>query len=128
MRIIIDTHIFLWAILEPQRLSSAARCYLIDPDNTLLLSAASVWEIGIKYAAGGLPLKQPPNLLIPQQMQIQGIQALPLTIEHALYAHQLPRHHRDPFDRMILAQAMAEDLPIMTADPQFKRYDVKVMG
>jgi PIN domain nuclease of toxin-antitoxin system len=100
---------------------------LIDPENELLLSTASIWEIGTKYALGKLRLKLPPDQIVPQQMQLQNIQSLPLTAEHALYAHQLPLHHRDPFDRILIAQAKVENLPLMTADPQFRRYAIKIL-
>ena len=127
MTILIDTHVFLWAILEPHRLSNSMKIHLIDPDNSLLLSTASIWEICTKYAYGNLPLKLPPDVLVPQQMQLQNILSLALSAEHALHAHKLPLHHRDPFDRMILAQALIENLPIMTADPQFRHYGATIL-
>ena len=127
MKILIDTHIFLWAILEPHRLSAAKTAALIDADNELLMSTASIWEICIKYGRGKLPLKLPPEILVPQQMQLQNILPLPLSAEHALQAHQLPVHHRDPFDRMIIAQAVVESLPVMTDDRHFKKYSIRVL-
>jgi PIN domain nuclease of toxin-antitoxin system len=127
VRILIDTHVFLWAILEPHRLSPVMTRLLMDPDNELLMSVASIWEIGTKYARGHLPLKVPPELLVPQQMQMQNIQPLAVLMEHALQAHQLPLHHRDPFDRMLIAQAVVEKLPLMTADPQFRHYPITIL-
>jgi len=127
VRILIDTHVFLWAILEPHRLSDSMTGVLIDPDNELLLSTASIWEIGMKYALGKLPLSLPPDRLVPQQMQVQNIMPLALSMEHALHAHQLPLHHRDPFDRMLIAQAIVDQIPVMTADPQFRHYPIKVL-
>jgi len=100
---------------------------LMDPDNELLMSTASIWEIGTKYALGKLPLKLAPDLLVPQQMQLQSILPLPLSVEHALQAHQLPPHHKDPFDRMIIAQALVEKLPVMTGDRHFRKYPIKVL-
>jgi len=127
LNILLDTHVFLWAILEPHRLSSSMRRLFIDPDNQLFLSTASIWEIGVKYAIKKLPLMTAPDILVPQQMKIQGILPLSLNMTHALQAHQLPLHHRDPFDRMIVAQARVEVMPIMSADPALKVYGVRIL-
>jgi PIN domain nuclease of toxin-antitoxin system len=126
VRILIDTHAFLWAILQPDRMSAGMRRRYRNPDNMILLSAASIWEIGAKYALGKLPLIMPPHLCMPRYLASQRITILSLTLEHALHAHQLPPHHRDPFDCMILAQATAEQIPIMTADNAFGLYDVRL--
>lgn len=101
---------------------------MASADNTLYLSAISLWEIGMKYGTGKLTFASPPDLLVPQQMKLQGILWLPFGPEHAALAHALPLHHRDPFDRMLVAQAMAEGLPLMTADAAFRPYRVKILS
>ena len=128
MTILIDTHVFLWAILEPHRLSASMCRRLVDPDNQLFLSTVSIWEISTKYAIKKLPLAIAPDILIPQQMKMQGILPLPFNVEHALQAHQLPLHHRDPFDRMLVAQSRVEGIPIMTADRALKAYGVHILA
>ena len=128
MKILLDTHVFLWAIMEPDRLSASMRRRFVDSDNELFLSTASIWEIGTKYVLKKLPLAVEPGILVPQQMKMQGILPLPLNMEHALQAHQLPLHHRDPFDRMIVAQARVEAMPIMSADPALKAYGVRILA
>jgi len=126
LNILLDTHVFLWAILEPHRLTASMRRFFIDPDNQLFMSTASIWEICHKYAIKKLLLVVAPDILIPQQMKIQGILPLPLNMTHALQAHQLPLHHRDPFDRMIVAQARVEVMPIMSADSALKAYGIRI--
>lgn len=110
--------------LTPERLSPASRALVESTDNDLFLSAASAWEIGIKYALRKLRLPEPPAAYVPNRMQ--ALRVLPLSVEHAhaLQVSVLPPHHRDPFDRILIAQAQLEDLPVLTADPVFSRYDV----
>jgi PIN domain nuclease of toxin-antitoxin system len=127
VRFLLDTHVWLWAVSAPERLGDQAREVLTAADNELLLSAASVWEISIKVGLGKLTLPEPPDLFVPGRMARDRITALPVTVTHALAVANLPFVHRDPFDRMLVAQAKTEDLPFLTADPVFLRYDVEVL-
>ena len=128
MRILLDTQVWLWLQSTPGRLGTRARALVVDPENELLLSAASSWEIAIKHALGKLQLPAPPREYVPSRMQASGTGALPITHTHALQVGSLPSHHRDPFDRLLVAQAQVESLPILTADPQIGRYEVEVLA
>lgn len=110
--------------LAPERFSSPARHLLEDRQHALYLSAASAWEIAIKHALGKLRLPEAPVSYVPARVAALGVLALPIDHRHALHVASLPPHHRDPFDRMLVAQAQIEELPIMTADPVFSSYDV----
>jgi PIN domain nuclease of toxin-antitoxin system len=112
---------------KSQRLSPATRALLQDPENQLFLSAASSWEIAIKYALGKLPLPVPPAEYVPSRMASSGITPLPIQHSHTLLAGGLPQHHADPFDRLLIAQARAEDLQLLTADSQFEPYEVDLL-
>jgi PIN domain nuclease of toxin-antitoxin system len=114
-------------LVEPEKLSEAAREAILSKDNKLWLSVASMWEIGIKFKAGKLNLPQAPEILIPQQMQIDGLLALSITPTHALHAATLPIYHKDPFDRMLIAQTQLETMTILTNDIAFNSYDVKIL-
>ncbi len=127
MRILIDTECWLWSLSEFRRLNAAARSIIADRGNTIYLSAASSWEISIKCALGKLGLPEPPEKYVPSRMSAQDIKALPIEHVHALQVFSLPRHHRDPFDRMLIAQAQTESLTILTADKAFKYYDVELI-
>lgn len=124
MRILIDTHCWLWMQVSPERLRPASRQIVEDPRNELLLSAASSWEIAIKYGLGKLPLPQPPDVYVPSRMASSGTLGLAVEHVHALQVAELPPLHRDPFDRLIVAQAQLEGVAILTADPQVAAYDV----
>ncbi|WP_394843323.1 type II toxin-antitoxin system VapC family toxin [Pendulispora brunnea] len=126
MRYLLDTHCWLWLQSEPERLS-ALLDRLADPANELLLSAASSWEISIKYALGKLPLPLPPAEYVPSRMQSSGTSSLPVHHAHALQVSKLPRHHGDPFDRLLISQAQCEGLQIVTADAAFSAYDVELL-
>lgn len=125
MRALLDTHAFLWFITGDARLSLAARRLMEDVRYDLLLSVASIWEIAIKAGTGRLPLPLPIRSFIPQQVAENEITVLPVAMEHALEAAYLPLHHRDPFDRMLVVQALAEQVPILSADPALDRYGVQ---
>ena len=127
MRVLLDTHVFLWWITDDPRLSARARSVIGDGGNRLFLSAASGWEMAIKAALGRLELPDHPERFIPQQLSLNAIEALPVTMGHALHVYSLPLHHRDPFDRLIIAQAQLEKLPILTSDAQIARYPVEVI-
>ena len=125
MRLLLDTHSFLWFISGSTNLSPTARTLIEDASNQPLLSAASLWEMAIKLSLGKLSLAQPFEVLIPQQMRLNGIKLLGIEIEHTAAVSKLPFHHRDPFDRLLIAQAMVEQMPIVSADTAFDTYPVK---
>ena len=126
MRALLDTATFLWAALGDKDLSFTARRVLEDGSNQLFLSAVSAWEIAIKYGKN-LPLHETPDEYVPSRIVRLGLKALPIEIRHALHVHTLPRIHRDPFDRLLVAQAQLERLPILTSDANIARYDVEVI-
>jgi PIN domain nuclease of toxin-antitoxin system len=128
VRILLDTHCFLWMQASPGKLSPAVLAMVQDVDNELLLSAASSWEIAVKFALGKLPLPMPPHEYVPTRMASSGTLGLPVEHVHALQVSRLPLHHRDPFDRLLVAQAMVEGLPILSADPQLAAYDVEILN
>jgi PIN domain nuclease of toxin-antitoxin system len=121
VRYLLDTHVFLWWIADDDRLSDRARTIIADGQNVLYLSAASCWEIVIKSRLGRLTLAGDPEELIPEHMARNSIQGLPVRISHALQS-RLPDYHRDPFDRLLVAQSQMEDLPLLTSDLQFRPY------
>jgi PIN domain nuclease of toxin-antitoxin system len=125
MRLLLDTHVWLWAVTNPERLNSASRD-AIESATELVFSVASLWEIAIKHAAGKLRLEL---TLGEFRASIARMHSAELTIhsEHAMLAARLPPHHRDPFDRMLVAQAKVEDLTLATADAVVKAYDVRVL-
>ena len=126
MKVLLDTHTFLWWITDDNRLSSSAREIITNGDNELFLSAATGWEIAIKAQLGRIKLPKEPNSFIAEQLRLNSIQSLPIHMSHALHVYSLPNHHRDPFDRLIIAQAQLENLPILTIVPQIAKYKVKV--
>ena len=127
MRILLDTCTFLWLIAGSRRLSSAARRTFRSEDNEFFLSAASAWEIALKYSAGRLTLADPPALLVPKERRRHGIEELAVTEADALSAGRLPELHRDPFDRLLVAQALARGFPILTPDEMIVRYPVRTV-
>ncbi len=127
MNVLVDTHVWIWSLADPSRLSAESRSLLSSSRNVVYLSAASAWELAIKAALGKIELPEPVETYVPTRMARQGITALPITHTHALRVSTLPPHHRDPFDRLLIAQALVERLPILTADAVFDRYDVEVI-
>ena len=127
MKVLLDTYTFLWWITDDNRLSSSASEIITNGDNELFLSAATGWEIAIKAQLGRIKLPKEPYPFIADQLRLNGIQSLPIHMSHALHVYSLPNHHRDPFDRMIIAQAQLENLSILTMDPQIAKYKVKVV-
>lgn len=123
-RYLIDTHVWLWMLTEPDRLQEKVRGLLTETDNEILLSAASGWEIAIKYRLGKLALPEPPRHYVPDRMRRSGTAPLAVEHDHVLRVAELPDHHRDPFDRLLVAQAQTLDIPIITADSQVSVYDV----
>jgi len=124
---LLDTHCWLWLQTEPERFSDHLLNKLSDRAVDLFLSAASAWEIGIKHAAGRLTLPEPPAVYVPEGMRRTGTRELPVSLAHALEAAALPPHHRDPFDRLLVAQSRIEELPLVTADRAIQQYDVEVV-
>jgi PIN domain nuclease of toxin-antitoxin system len=128
MRILLDTHIFIWWDNDPHQLPPQARVLCEDPDNTLVLSVASVWEMQIKQQLGKLNLRLPLTALVEDQQQANGIEVLPVSLVHVLALDSLPHHHKDPFDRLLIAQANAEGIGLLSVDAVFKQYDVKLLA
>ncbi len=127
MNSLIDTHCWLWWLSEPERLNARARRRIADRRNAVFFSAASAWEIAIKAALGKLRLPEPAATYVPSRVSAQGMVPLPINQRHALHLETMPPHHRDPFDRMLIAQAQIEALPVLTADRNFLPYEVKVL-
>lgn len=127
MRVLVDTVTFLWLVIGSPRLSPRAVDLLQSPANDLFLSAASAWEIALKYAKGHLPLPQPPERLVPAQREAHGIEPLPVDEESTLHLARLPRLHRDPFDRLLVSQAIVHGLVILTPDPLVSQYPARTL-
>lgn len=127
MRVLLDTQVWLWMLAAPERLSRSSHALVVSVDNELLLSAASAWEIAIKHGLGKVRLPEEPLGYVARMMAHTGVTPLPVYHRHALQVATLPLHHRDPFDRLLVAQAQLEALPILTADKLLRRYDIEVM-
>jgi PIN domain nuclease of toxin-antitoxin system len=127
MKLLFDTHCWLWLQTEPERFGPQTLCLLEDEGNELLLSAASSWEMSIKYALGKLPLPEPPQTYVPSRMATSGTRGLPITHTHALHVVTLPQHHGDPFDRLLVAQCQCEGATLITADAAVMKYDVDII-
>lgn len=127
MKLLLDTHIFIWWADHPEKLSPAALSALEDEANELLLSVASVWEMQIKIQLGKLKLSLPLKELVKTQQQTNDITISPVELTHVLALDALPFHHKDPFDRLLIAQSNEEDLTLVTADSQFSAYSVKLL-
>jgi PIN domain nuclease of toxin-antitoxin system len=123
MRLLIDTHVFIWASDTPSKLTAKTRALIAEPANDVFVSAASLWEMAIKAAMGRLRF---PVDRMPEIIAEMGFEPLSMTMSHALEAGSLPRHHDDPFDRMLIAQARLDGLTLVTLDRQFARYDVPI--
>lgn len=126
MQLLLDTHVFLWLLAEPERLGEHLRT-VEDPSNDLLLSAASSWEIAIKVRLGRLTLPGDPRSYVPDRMRAVGAEPLAVEHVHALAVADLPLLHRDPFDRLLVAQARHLGLAVVTADVDIARYDVEAI-
>ena len=125
MKILLDTCTFLWIITADPQLSAHARELFIDPLNEVLLSSVSSWEISMKHALGRLPLPELPDQLIPSQRELHGIESLPLEEEATFYLTKLPDYHKDPFDRMLVCQAIVGGLTILTPDKLIMQYPAR---
>ncbi len=127
MRLLIDTHVFLWWIGDDQRLSKKAKRMISEGDNQLYLSAASGWEIAIKAKLGKLQIDGDVTTFIIEHMHLNSIEQLPVSISYALHVSTLENLHRDPFDRLLVAQARLERMPILTADQYIAAYPVETI-
>lgn len=127
MKALLDTHTFLWAVVEDPRLPARVKKILKDTHNELFLSVASAWEITIKAQLGKLKLPLEAAAYIPDRLAFYGMEGLPIRMRHVLQLGSLPALHRDPFDRILIAQSQVEDLPMLTADPMIARYGVHVI-
>ena len=127
MRLLADTCTFLWAVSAPGRLSDRARRLLIDPANEVYVSSVTAWEIAVKHGLGRLGLPVSPDRFVPDQRDAHGFAPLPLDEASALHVVRLPPLHRDPFDRMLVCQAIVHGLAILTPDPLVEQYPARVV-
>jgi PIN domain nuclease of toxin-antitoxin system len=126
VKLLLDTCAFLWMMGEPERLSARATAAVVDASSELFLSAASCWEIAIKAGLGRIEFKEPPERLIPREMRRMRIEALPILPHHAFKTRTLAARHRDPFDRLLAAQAIGEKLTLVTPDKAFRHFNLEI--
>jgi len=126
--ILIDTHVFVWALSAPQKVPTAAWPYLRDPHQKLLLSVASAWELAIKAARGKITLRGGVGGFVGEGCRKTGVALLGIDLAHTVEVQALPHHHRDPFDRMLIAQARVDDLAVLSYDRLFDAYDIERVG
>lgn len=127
MRLLLDTHIFLWFIDGDRRLDPAWAAQIRDPDNPVFLSVVSIWEVLVKHRLGKLPLPEPPDVLLLEQRERHRISSLALDEASVVRLAALPLHHHDPLDRMLVCQALAYDLTLVTVDPAMRAYPVAIL-
>ncbi len=127
MRLLLDTHVFLWAMGEPEQLPKRMRRELENSANQIYVSAVVGWEIALKHGRGKLPLPMPPNTYVSTRMKRSGFAELSITLAHTLALSDLPPHHADPFDRLLIAQAQIEGLTLASVDTQIAKYAIKVL-
>lgn len=125
MNLLLDTHAFLWWVEDSRRLSRRARSAIGSGRNQCHVSLATAWEMAIKVSLGSLRVDGTLDRFLPEQMAANGFQPLPIDLKHAARVATLPFHHRDPFDRLLVAQALEEDLAVVTADPVFAQYGAR---
>jgi PIN domain nuclease of toxin-antitoxin system len=125
MRILLDTHAFLWFVMGDARTSATARAIIEDERNERLISLGSLWEIAIKTSIRKLHLMEPFDVLIPRQLHQNGFQLLAIALPHVTAVSTLPFHHRDPFDRLLVAQSLTEQIPLLSADSVFDAYSIQ---
>lgn len=124
MKLLVDAHTLIWAVDDPSKLGPQAVTVLQDPANDLLLSAVTIWEIAIKVGLKKLSLSMPYKQWVTKAMADLGMTVLPITVEYADVQTGLPNHHRDPFDRMLVAQSQVENIHLVSADPVFDQYGI----
>ena len=127
MKLLLDTHAFIWWNSEPAKLSASALSACQDQANTLILSVVSVWEIQIKSQLGKLKLNMPLSEIIQSQRQMNNVQILTVELDHVLELQNLPYHHKDPFDRLLIAQANVEDVLLVSGDSVFSEYPINLI-
>jgi len=127
MKYLLDTHTFLWWCLGAEQLSPRVRDLIADGRNEIYLSSASAWEIAIKAGKGRLTLPEKPGCYVVSRMSQHRFLALPVQVSHALRVYELPPHHADPFDRLLVAQCQMESLPLITKDEEIQRYEVETI-
>jgi PIN domain nuclease of toxin-antitoxin system len=127
MRAILDTHVILWWVTNNPQLSQAVRDIIADSENTLYLSVASSWEIIIKFKTGKLPLPELPTQFIQSCLRVNRFENMAIDLPHVLQINTLPDHHKDPFDRILIAQAQVENIPILTVDRLIVQYPVQTI-
>jgi len=127
MKLLLDTHAFIWWDSEPAKLSPKAIALCQDRRNTLVLSVVSLWEIQIKLQLGKLKLALPLKEIVESQQQTNSVEVLPITLAHVLALENLPAHHKDPFDRLLVAQATVEGAVLVSGDPNIAKYPVQVV-
>ena len=127
MRLLLDTHALLWWLTDDPKLPGGPRDAIAAPENSIFVSSASAWEISTKFRLGKLPEIGDVSDRLSYYVRKSGFQALPISLEHAIEAGQLPGPHRDPFDRMLIAQAKIEKLRVVTVDPVFRDYGIQIL-
>jgi PIN domain nuclease of toxin-antitoxin system len=125
MKLLLDTHCFIWYVMDSPQLNTRVRSLIDDEDNEILLSIASVWEMAIKHSTGKLNFGLPFMVFVEQQLSVNNIELLNINLDHIAVVATLPFHHRDPFDRLIIAQAIVGQLPILSADSVFDAYAIE---
>lgn len=127
MKYLLDTGVWLWTLWQPERISPRSRAVLANLSHEVFLSAVTSWEVAIKSGVGKLSLPEAPGTYVPRRMADQGLRPLPVSHQHALAVFGLPDHHRDPFDRLLIAQANLEDMILVTADRMIEKYAVQIL-
>ncbi len=127
MKLLLDTHIFIWSFSKTKKLSSTAARELQNPANEVFVSVASIWEMQIKIKLGKMIFNDSLENIIIEQQQINRIQILPIILSHALHLENLPPHHKDPFDRLLISQAIVKNMTLVSADANFAKYQVNLL-
>lgn len=127
MKVLLDTHVFIWWVRNSARLGKQARALILKQQTQVWVSCASIWEISIKAGLGRLDMSDAIVDELPRELEKSGFRALGVNLDHALAVRELPLHHKDPFDRMLIAQAQCEDLMLMTSDPWVRAYNVRTI-
>jgi PIN domain nuclease of toxin-antitoxin system len=125
MKVLLDTCAFIWLVTDDPKLSEQAKAIFLDENNEMLLSAVTGFEIAVKYSLGRLRLTEPPREFVTNRMNANGLTELSVSMSHALALQNLPLHHKDPFDRLLVAQAMVNQIPLLSADQRLSDYDIE---